>query len=97
MELEESLKTLEDGTRDKPINIARPLIKAQSLKIYSVDPEDDKVDPRSPNKTSRILLSDLDPDLQVQLKKLDLQGDGYIDVFDIISLNEKEKEEKSRV
>ena len=45
----------------------------------------------STKSKARISLSDIAPDLAMKLRHLDLGNDGYIDIEDILVLDEKEK------
>ena len=55
------------------------------------------ISPRGRKSGTRICLKDLPSDLAEKLRHLDLQHDGYIDIEDIMVLDQKEQLEESTV
>lgn len=53
-----------------------------------------KTAPKTGGKNTRISLSDIPPELTAKLKHLDLGNDGYLDIEDILVLDEKEQHDK---
>ena len=52
---------------------------------------------KSGNRNTRISLSDVPPELAARLKHLDIGNDGYLDLEDILVLDEKEQLEEKTV